>query len=75
MPGPFRLRPPADEMQPLGIVRQIHIDRELAELAAQPRTPHNAAAIDVWLDKRNDVRTGGEGGSRVTAPYPPEVKR
>jgi hypothetical protein len=62
MPGPFRLRTPADELQPLGIVRQIHIDRELAELAEQPRDFWNQAAIDVWLDKRNDAR-GGEGGS------------
>jgi hypothetical protein len=63
MPGPFRLRTPADELQPLGIVRQIHIDEELAKLAAQPRDFWNQAAIDVLLDRRNAVRGGGEGGS------------
>jgi hypothetical protein len=62
MPGPFRRRPPADEMQPLGIVRQIHIDEELAKLSEQPRDFWNQAAIDVLLDRRNAVR-GGEGGA------------
>lgn len=63
MPGPFWLRPRADETQPLGIVRQIHIDQELRKLAEQPRTAWNLAAIDVLLDRRIAVRAGGEGGS------------
>lgn len=56
MPGPFRLRPPRDETQPLGIIRQIHIDEELAKLAEQPRDPWNLAAIDCQLDRRLTVR-------------------
>jgi hypothetical protein len=72
MPGPFRRPAPADELQPLGIVRQIHIDRELNEIRLhRPRTDIQRAAMDVLLDRRNAVRTGGEGGSRVTAPYSP----
>lgn len=56
MPGPFRLRVPRDERQPLGIVRQIHVDMRLAELAAAPRHPWNLAAIDVELDRRLEIR-------------------
>lgn len=64
MPGPFRLRPPRDEMQPLGIVRQIDCDRELTKFAAmRPRTPQVWASIDYWLDRRIRVRAGGEGGA------------
>lgn len=62
MPGPWRLRPPADETQPLGIVRQIDCDRELAKFAAmQPRTEQVWASIDYWLDRRIRVRAGQEG--------------
>jgi hypothetical protein len=64
MPGPFRRPAPADELQPLGIVRQIHVDRELNEIRLhQPRTDIQRAAMDVLLDRRNAVRAGGEGGS------------
>jgi hypothetical protein len=57
MPGPFRLRTPADERQPLGIVRQIHIDDALREIALhQPRTDIQRAAMDVKLDQRLTVR-------------------
>lgn len=64
MPGPFRLWPSRDEMQPLGIVRQIHIDRELCRISAvRPRTDFERAAMDVLLDRRLRVRAGGEGGS------------
>ncbi len=62
MPGPFRLRVPRDERQPLGIVRQIDCDRELTKFAAmRPRTPQVWASIDYWLDRRIRVRAGGEG--------------
>jgi hypothetical protein len=64
MPGPFRLRPRADEMQPLGIVRQIDCDRELEKLRLQrPRTDTVRRAWDYWLDRRIRVKAGGEGGS------------
>ena len=56
MPGPFRIWPSRDEMQPLGIVRMPQIDERLAELAAAPRTPWNLAAIDVELDRRLEQR-------------------
>ena len=64
MPGPFRRRLPADETQPLGIVRQIDCDRELAKFAAmQPRTEAVWRSIDYWLDRRKRCKVGGEGGS------------
>jgi hypothetical protein len=57
MPGPWRLRPRADETQPLGIVRQIHVDQELERLRLQPRDVWTLATIDVHLDRRLDMRT------------------
>lgn len=56
MPGPFRLRVPRDERQPLGIVRMPQVDERLAELAAAPRNPWNLAAIDFELDRRLEIR-------------------
>ncbi len=65
MPGPFRLRPRADETQELGIVRQIDCDRELDKFRLmRPRTETVLRAIDYWLDRRIEKkRPGGEGGS------------
>jgi formylmethanofuran dehydrogenase subunit E len=56
MPGLFRLRTPADELQPLGIVRMPQVDKRLAELATAPRNLWNLAAIDVELDRRLEIR-------------------
>lgn len=68
MPGPFRLRVPRDEMQPLGIVRQIHVDDELRRISAvQPRTDIERAAMDVLLDRRSALRAGAD---LTNAPYP-----
>ncbi len=65
MPGPFRLRPPRDETQPLGIVRQIHVDQELRRISlVQPRTAIERSAMDVPLDRRLRIKADGEGGSR-----------
>jgi hypothetical protein len=62
MPGPFRLRPRADETQELGVVRLIHCDREVAKFAAmQPRTERVWASIDYWLERRYRITHGGDG--------------
>lgn len=59
MPGPWRLRPRADETQPLGIVRQIHIDQQLSRWATiQPRTPDVWQVLDYWLDRRIAAKGG-----------------
>ena len=55
----FWRRPPADETRPLDVVRQIHIDRELARFAAmQPRTDTIRDCIDYWLDRRLAAKGG-----------------
>jgi hypothetical protein len=57
MPGPFRLRPRADELQPLGIVRQIHVDEDLLTISLfRPRTHIQRAAMDILLDRRLRIR-------------------
>jgi hypothetical protein len=61
MPGPFRLRPRADETQPLGIARQIDCDRELTKFAAmRPRTEAVWRSINYWLDRRYRLKRDAE---------------
>lgn len=55
-------RQPTVGINPAGL-RLRHIDIELAKLAVRERTDGVRLALDFWLDRRNSVRHGGEGGA------------